>query len=160
MLDSPALLLSGVTFSYGHRPVLDSVDLALRPGSILGLLGTNGAGKSTLISMATGLLQPDSGSVHVHGINVCRDRVAAAAHLGFAPQRLGVYPTLTSRENLMIFAEFARLRRRAARARVDEVLELLDLQDQANRVVGELSGGQQHRVHTGMALVGKPGLLF
>lgn len=160
MTTPPCLLLSGVRLSYGPHRVLDGANLTIEPGTVLGLLGANGAGKTTVISVATGLRRADSGSVFVHGIDVARHRLAAARHMGLAPQRLGVYPTLTARQNLLIFAELARLRGKAARTRVDEVLETLDLEEQAERVVGELSGGQQRRVHTGMALVSRPRLLF
>lgn len=160
MTSPPALLLSGIRLSYGEHHVLDGVDLAVEPGTVLGLLGANGSGKTSLISVAAGLRRPDAGRALVGGVDLARDRLKAAQRIGFAPQRLGVYPTLTARENLLIFAELAGLRRRAASARIDEVLELLDLGAQAERVVGELSGGQQRRVHTGMALVGRPRLLF
>lgn len=140
--------------------MLKGVDLEVEPGAILGLLGSNGAGKSTLISVATGLLHQTSGEARVLGFDMRRDRLKAAPHLGYAPQSLGVYPTLTSRQNLMIFAELAGLRGRVAKARVAEVLAKLDLEPQADRLTGELSGGQQRRVHTGMALVGNPKLLF
>lgn len=160
MTTSPGLLLSGVELSYGPHRVLTGVDLSIEPGSILGLLGANGAGKSTVISIATGLLHPDSGNAFVDGIDVARRRVAAARLIGYAPQRLGVYPTLTARENLLIFAELAGLRGRASRSRVDAVLDTLDLGAQAARIVSELSGGQQRRVHTGMALIGRPRVLF
>jgi ABC-2 type transport system ATP-binding protein len=156
----PSLTLTDVRHSYGGHPVLTGVDLAVEPGTVVGLLGANGAGKTTLISIATGLLHADSGSVFVDDIDVSRNRLRAAERVGFAPQHLGVYPTLSTRENLMIFAELSGVRRKALRTRVDEILDALDLGSQAQRTVGELSGGQQRRVHTGMALVSHPRLLF
>ncbi|WBU38791.1 ABC transporter ATP-binding protein [Homoserinibacter sp. YIM 151385] len=160
MTSRPTLEMTGVSVSYGSRRVLDHLDLTIHRGTVLGLLGLNGAGKSTLISVAAGLLQPHSGHVLVEGLDISRKRLSAASRIGLAPQRLGVYPTLSARQNLMIFAELARLRGRAARRRVDEVLATLDLDAQSELVVGELSGGQQRRVHTGMALVSRPRLLF
>lgn len=145
---------------FGARRILDGVELTVAPGTVLGLLGANGAGKSTLISVATGLRRPDAGRVLVADVDVACDRLTAARHIGFAPQELGVYPTLTARENLLVFAELAGMRRWAARGRAEEVLEVLGLSGVRDRPVGELSGGQQRRVHTGMALVGRPRLLF
>lgn len=104
------LRLSGIRRSFGERAVLSGVDLALPAGQILGLLGPNGAGKSTLIAIANGSLAPDSGSVTVGGIDLASRRDAAAAVIGSAPQRLGIYPSLTVRENV---AGFARPSRRA-----------------------------------------------
>jgi len=157
---TPALELSGISYGYGPQRVLHELDLAVAPGTVLGLLGVNGAGKSTLISIATGLLRPDAGRALVEGVDVSQRRLEVAGRIGVAPQRLGLYPPLTVRQNLMVFAELARLRGRAARLRVDEVIDLLELRPQADKAAGELSGGQQRRVHTGMALVGRPQLLF
>lgn len=156
----PAIELRGVVKAFSNRPVLGGVDLQVPRGSVLGLLGANGAGKSTLIRIMTGLLAPDSGAVHVDGVDAVRRRGELGSRVGIAPQDLGLYPQLTARENLVCFGEIAGLGWRAARRRADEVLELLGLTGQAKRVAGVLSGGQKRRLHTGIALVHRPRVLF
>ena len=134
------LTLAGIVKRYGERTALDGVDLLVAPGETLALLGPNGAGKSTLVSIACGLLEPDEGMVRVSGVP------------GVAPQEIGIYPSLTVRENLWAFAEIhAVLHRRAER-----VLEPFVLSHLADRTAGRLSGGEQRRLHTAIALVHRP----
>ncbi len=154
------LRISSLAKSYGHTPVLRGIDLHVRAGQVLGLVGSNGAGKTSLISIATGLRPPTSGSVLVAGIDVTAHPHRAARHFGLAPQQLGLYPTLTTQENLRCFARLAGLRGRAVRNRVDEVAAALGLTDRLRQRADQLSGGQQRRLHTAMALVHRPELLF
>lgn len=93
-------------------------------------------------------------------VDVVAHPKAAAEHIGLAPQDLGIYPTLTTHENLYSFALLAGMGRRAACARVVEVAELLGLTDQLSKRAERLSGGQKRRLHTGMAVLGRPRLLF
>ena len=135
-----SLALAGVVKRYGSRVALDGVDLAVAPGEILALLGPNGAGKSTLVGIACGLLKPDAGSVRVQG------------RPGVAFQEIGIYPSLTVRENLWAFAEVHRVPRR----RAERLLEPFVLSELAERPAGRLSGGEQRRLHTAIALVHRP----
>ena len=154
------LHVRGLAKAYGPHAVLRGVDLDVERGQVLGLVGANGAGKTTLISIVAGLRRPDAGTVTVAGIDAVTHRAAAARHLGLAPQELGLYPTLTARANLRTFAELAGLRPRAARARADEVAALLGLADCLSQRADTLSGGQKRRLHTGMAVLHRPDLLF
>jgi ABC-2 type transport system ATP-binding protein len=154
------LTAKNITKSFGRHQVLSGVDLTAEPGQIVGLLGVNGAGKTTLISILAGLDHPDSGSVTIAGIDALRHRRAAARHIGIAPQALGIYPTLTVRENLGCFAGLAGLAGRQAQQRIEEVACLLGLSEALTRSAGQLSGGQQRRLHTGMAILHRPEILF
>ncbi|SDF98837.1 ABC-2 type transport system ATP-binding protein [Sinosporangium album] len=156
----PALALDGVTKRYGAVTALREVDLRIEPGEIVGLLGHNGAGKTTLMSIVAGLLRPDAGSVRVMGVNPVTAPHAARRLLGLAPQELGVYPPLTVHQNLLFFAELAGLRGRTAGRRIEEIAEPLGLTALLGRRVAHLSGGEQRRVHTGMALLHRPPLLL
>ncbi|QXJ25690.1 ABC transporter ATP-binding protein [Actinomadura graeca] len=155
-----ALTLRGVTKRYGTLTALDDVDMTIAPGEIVGLLGHNGAGKTTLMSIVAGLLRPDAGQVGVLGRDPARQPHEARRLLGLAPQELGLYPPLTVRQNLLFFAELAGLRGAAADRRVEEVAEPLGLTGLLGRRAARLSGGEQRRVHTGMALVHRPPLLL
>jgi ABC-2 type transport system ATP-binding protein len=153
-----ALAITGLRKAYGGRVALAHVDLDVAPGEVLGLLGPNGAGKTTLISIVAGLRRADAGSVRVAG--EAAGTRAARARLGLAPQDLGVSPTLTPRENMRLFGELAGLRRRALAERIGEVSDALDLGAVLDRPVRFLSGGEQRRVHTGLALMRRPALLL
>jgi len=128
--------------------VLAGVDLVVEGGECVALLGANGAGKTTLVSIAAGLLRPDAGQVDVGG------------SIGLAPQELGIYPTLSVRENLQFFAELAGFRPAAARREAENIAELLSLTEKISAEADTLSGGQKRRLHAGMALVGSPQLLL
>jgi len=154
------LRVDGVTKAYGEHPVLRGVDLDVAAGQILGLVGANGAGKTTLISIITGLRRCDGGSVAVGGVDALAHPKRAAGSLGLAPQELGIYPTLTARENLYDFARLAGMSSRAARTRTAEVAELLGLTEQLGLRGDQLSGGQKRRLHTAMAILHRPRLLL
>jgi ABC-2 type transport system ATP-binding protein len=154
------LEITGLKKAYGDNQVLRGVDLTVTPGQIVGLLGSNGAGKTTMISIVAGLRPADGGSVRVAGIDALRDRRQASRHIGLAPQDLGIYPTLTVQDNLSFFAGLSGLSGSTAGRRVREVAEAIGLADRLKKKAGELSGGQKRRLHTGMALLHKPELLF
>ncbi|MGW4688307.1 ABC transporter ATP-binding protein [Streptomyces sp. NPDC004244] len=154
------LSVRGVGKRYGRATALEGVSLDIARGEIVGLLGHNGAGKTTLMSLVAGLLRPDAGDIRVRGVSPVREPRRARLLLGLAPQELGVYPPLTVRQNLRFFAELAGLRRREAERRIEEVAEPLGLADLLERRVGRLSGGEQRRVHTAMALLHRPELLL
>jgi ABC-2 type transport system ATP-binding protein len=137
--------LRGIVKHYGSRVALDGVDLDVAPGEIVALLGPNGAGKSTLVGIACGLLAPDAGTVEVPG-----------GRPGVAPQEIGIYPSLTVRENLWAFAEVHRVRRGSA----EWVVEPFVLGALLDRPAGRLSGGEQRRLHAAIALVHRPRLVL
>jgi ABC-2 type transport system ATP-binding protein len=157
---SSVLYVDGVRKSYGNREVLRGVDLEVQPGEVVGLLGANGAGKTTLVSIVAGIRPADAGEVYVNGVDALRDSQAARRHLGLAPQDLGVYPTLSVRRNLRYFGEIAGLRGSELDERVEEIGSALSLEPIFDRPAGKLSGGQQRRLHTGMAMLHHPPLLI
>ena len=154
------LRIEGVEKRYGDVEVLRGVDLDADAGRVVALLGPNGAGKTTLVSIVAGLRSADAGSVRIADVDALADPVAARRMLGLAPQDLGIYPTLTVHRNLAFFGELAGLRRQALVARIDEVSGGLDLADLLLRRAGELSGGQKRRLHTAIAMLHRPPLLF
>ncbi|HLM87081.1 MAG TPA: ATP-binding cassette domain-containing protein [Solirubrobacteraceae bacterium] len=154
------LYASGVRKSYGSVDVLKGVDLEIEPGEVAGLLGHNGAGKTTFVSCVAGLRRADAGTILVDGVDAVKEPLKARRHLGIAPQDLGIYPTLTVRRNLELFSELAGLRGREMASNVEEVGEALSLTPKFDAHAGTLSGGQQRRLHTGMAMVYKAPLLI
>jgi ABC-2 type transport system ATP-binding protein len=154
------LEVQGVRKAYGATVALDGVDLDVEAGVILGLLGPNGAGKTSVVSIVAGLRRPDSGTVHVGGVDVVRRPQRAQQLIGLAPQETGVYLPLTVRDNLRFFAGLAGLRDRGLRDRIDEVGGALGLDDLFDRRASELSGGERRRLHTAIALVHHPRLVL
>ncbi|WP_280443801.1 ABC transporter ATP-binding protein [Nocardia brasiliensis] len=146
--------------SYGKKEVLTGVDLLVRPGEIVGLLGPNGAGKTTTASIVAGLTPADSGTVRIDDIDLATEPRQARRKLGFAPQELGVYPTLTARENLTFFGKLMGVGRRELPARIDEVASRLGITPFLTTRAHQLSGGQQRRLHTAMALLHEPDVLW
>jgi ABC-2 type transport system ATP-binding protein len=154
------LQIIGLRKAYGAHQVLCDVDLTATAGQVVGLLGANGAGKTTLISIVAGLRRADAGHVRLCGIDALRHPRRAAEHLGLAPQELGLYPTLTVADNLLLFGRLAGLRGPAARRNILTIAERLGLEAQLGQRAGELSGGQKRRLHTGLAVLHRPQVLF
>ena len=152
--------VQGLSKAYGSRQALDAVNLEVAAGEITALLGRNGAGKTTLVSIVAGLRSADSGRVVIGGIDALAEPRRARANLGLAPQDTGVYPTLSCRDNLRLFAGLAGLGRREARAAIDELAGSLGLTELLDRRAKELSGGERRRLHTAIALVGRPALVL
>ena len=150
----------GVRKSYGSTVALDGVDLLVEPGTIVGLLGRNGAGKTSLVSVVAGLLRPDAGRVLVGGVDIARDPRRARSLIGLAPQETGVYPTLSVRDNLRLFAALSDLRGRERDTRIDEVAAALMLGDLIDRRARDLSGGERRRLHTAIAVLHRPRLVL
>ncbi|MFD6156180.1 ABC transporter ATP-binding protein [Nocardia sp. NPDC060256] len=154
------LEIADLNKSYGKKQVLTGIDLTVRPGEILGLLGPNGAGKTTTASIVAGITAADSGTVRIAGIDIAAEPRQARRKLGFAPQELGVYPTLTARENLTFYGRLMGLGRKDLPARVDEVATRLGITPFLATRAHQLSGGQQRRLHTAMALLHEPDVLW
>ncbi|QIS12933.1 ABC transporter ATP-binding protein [Nocardia arthritidis] len=154
------LEICGLVKSYGERKVLGGIDIEVAPGEVLGLLGPNGAGKTTTASIVAGLTPADGGTVRISGIDVRERPRQARRKLGLAPQELGVYPTLTARENLIFFGRLMGVGRADLGPRVAAVAESLGVNAFLDIKAEHLSGGQQRRLHTAMALLHEPEVLW
>jgi ABC-2 type transport system ATP-binding protein len=154
------LVVDSVSKRYGPVRAVGGVSFDVRPGEIVGVLGPNGAGKTTTLSMISGLVRPDTGRIAVAGIDVAADPTAARRQLGYAAQGLSIYPILTTRENIAFFGRLCGLDRTETRERTDELIGMFDLGECRDRPAGELSGGQQRRVHIACALVARPRLVL
>ncbi len=157
------LRLNHVRKSFGRIVAVDGLSLHVREGEVLGLLGPNGAGKTTTISMAVGLLAPDSGTIEFH--HAGRDHgaptdPAVRAHIGVAPQALALYDELTGRENVEFFGKLYGLRGADLRARADRVLDLVGLTDRQHDGAAGYSGGMKRRLNVAIALVHNPRMLI
>jgi daunorubicin resistance ABC transporter ATP-binding subunit len=145
---------------YGETQALDDVDLEVATGSILGVLGPNGAGKTTALRILTTLSTPDSGRAWVDGHDVVAEPAAVRRKIGVTGQDATLDELLTGRQNLTMVSRLSRLGRSAARRRTDELLELFELTDAADRMVKGYSGGMRRRLDLAASLVMRPPVLF
>jgi ABC-2 type transport system ATP-binding protein len=143
----------------GGIAALNDFSLQLRPG-VLGLLGPNGAGKSTLMNILATVTRPTSGSVKWNGEDVALRPNGLRQVLGYLPQDFGVYPNLNPVEFLNYLAAVKGMSRPAARKRIDELLDLVNLTDARKRPLGGFSGGMRQRVGIAQALLNDPQLLI
>ena len=146
----------GLRKAFGTVQAVDGVDFIARDGAITGLLGPNGAGKTTTLRMLYTLMRPDAGSILVDGLDAVRNTLAVREHLGVLPDARGLYKRLTARENIAYFARLHGLSGAAVRARVNEMVALLDMQDIAARRTEGFSQGQLVKVALARALVHDP----
>lgn len=151
------MVARAVTRGFGGVPIVEAVDLEVRHGEVLGLIGPNGGGKSTLLLVLAGLVRPDAGSVEVLGRPAHQLAREAAGAVGLITATPGLYPALTVRENL---AFFAGLYQRSAEPEMPGLAARLGLADQLDRRVGELSSGQQQKVSLIRALLLEPTVLL
>jgi ABC-2 type transport system ATP-binding protein len=150
----------GLVKSYGKIEAVRGIDLAVRPGEVFGFLGPNGAGKSTTISILCTLLRPTAGQALVAGIDVTRDPGAVRARIGLVFQDPSLDDQLTARENLEFHAFLYNVPRPERRARIDGVLEMVELQERAGSQVKTFSGGMKRRLEIARGILHYPQVLF
>lgn len=154
--ESLALEMVGVSKRYGGRAAIEALTFEVRAGQSFGIVGPNGAGKTTTISIATGLLRPDEGSVRVDGIDVWKEPGRAQSQLGVLPDRLRIFDRLTGRQLLVHAALLRRVRRADAVSRAAALLHGFGLADDAERVVADYSIGMQKKIAIAASLVHAP----
>ena len=154
-----ALGLRGLTKRFGQTTAVDHLDLDVPRGSFYGLVGPNGAGKTTTLSMATGLLRPDSGTAHVLGVDVWDDPVAAKSQIGILPDGLRLFDRLTGQQ-LVTYAGLLRgMDRQLVAERTAELLAALGLTDAQDKLVIDYSAGMTKKITLACALIHAPRLL-
>ncbi len=164
-MDSTAALVFedvSKTFAAGGLSVraLDHVSIKTRPGLVTGLIGPDSAGKTTLMRLATGLLLPDSGSIHALGIDVLQRPLEVQSSVGYMPQRFGLYEDLTVQENLDLYADLQGVAPADRPARYRELMHMTGLAPFTRRLAGRLSGGMKQKLGLACTLVQPPRLLL
>jgi ABC-2 type transport system ATP-binding protein len=157
---TPAILAQGLSKTYGTHVAVNNLNLAVRPGEILGFLGPNGAGKTTTIKMLTGLLKPTAGTAAILGHNIQQEPVAAKALFGYVPDTPNLYGKLTGWEFLRFIARLYRVPPEQAEHRAAELLRLFDLTSAASDLIEGYSHGMQQKMAMAAALVHDPKVLF
>jgi sulfate/thiosulfate transport system ATP-binding protein len=154
-----AIVVEDVTKRFGSFTALEGVSVAVESGSLTALLGPSGSGKSTLLRVIAGLERPDEGCVLIEGENVTR-RPPQKRGVGFVFQHYAAFKHMTVRKNVAFGLEIRKRPRAEIRARVDELLELVQLGGLAERYPAQLSGGQRQRMALARALAVEPSVLL
>ncbi|RFU45964.1 amino acid ABC transporter ATP-binding protein [Paraburkholderia sp. DHOC27] len=160
---APVINLSGVSKSFGATKVLKEINLEVRPGEVLVLIGASGSGKSTVLRIMAGLETADAGEVWVNEVPLHDARRAREirGHVGMVFQQFNLFPHKTALGNVTLALIKARKMSPAdARKRGMEALERVGLADRAEHYPSQLSGGQQQRVAIARALAVEPGIMF
>lgn len=154
-MNQPAIEIAGLEKRYGPISAVDDLSLTVGPGEVFGVLGPNGAGKTTTVEILEGYRAPDAGTVRVLGLDPTREGADLRPRIGVMLQEGGLYPGITPREALALFATYYPSPRDPG-----ELLERVGLVDAAGTLVRRMSGGQKQRLSLALALVGNPELVF
>ena len=158
----PVLRIQGLVKRYGAKVAVEDIDLEVRAGSFYGIVGPNGAGKTTTLSIATGLLRPDAGTVTILGTDVWSPTEAAKAKrsLGVLPDRLRLFDRLTGAQFLYYAGTLRGLDGATARKRSADLADAFGLHDALGRLVGDYSVGMTKKVALAAAIIHSPRVLI
>jgi len=151
--------LVNVTKRYNDTTVVDSLNIKIETGEIVGIIGHNGAGKSTTMKMIAGLIEPTSGIVHVMGRDIQKEGVKVKQKIGFLPEESPLYEAMTAQQYLLFFSELYRMPRQNALKRIDQLLASLHLAEKT-KLTGEFSKGMKRKTAIARALLHDPDLLI
>src|SRR3954452_11375135 len=148
--------LKSLTKRYGSFTAVDGIDLSVPDGQLFGFLGPNGAGKTTTLRMIAGILQPTAGNIHLAGIDLAVDPIAAKQRLGFIPDRPFIYEKLTGAEFLRFVAGLYEQEGAQIEHRARELLALFDLEEWRDELVESYSHGMRQKLIISSAFVHRP----
>jgi ABC-2 type transport system ATP-binding protein len=157
---APAVSVHELRKSFGDKIAVAGINLEIAAGSLAGLVGPNGAGKTTSLSMMTGLLRPDTGTIRINGLDVWADPAAAKAIIGVVPAEVRLFDRLSGEELLEYAGRLHGLPAGEARSRAAQLLDVLDLSSDAKRLVADYSTGMRKKASLGCALIHNPSVLF
>jgi ABC-2 type transport system ATP-binding protein len=151
--------LTNVTKRYDNTTVVESLNLQIKAGEIIGIIGHNGAGKSTIMKMIAGLVEPTTGNVRVMGRDIHREGVKVKGQIGYLAEESPLYEAMTAQQYLLFFSELYRMPRQKALARIDQLLHSLDLAEK-DKLTGQFSKGMKRKTAIARALLHDPSLLI
>ena len=150
----------GLTKKYGHQTAVNHLTLQIQEGEVFGFLGPNGAGKTTTLLMFLGLTEPTSGKVRVMEFDPTREPFHVKEKVGYLPENVGFYDDMDARQNLRYIARLNRIPDQVSAKRIDELLELVGLIEEAKKKLGTYSKGMRQRLGIAEVLVKEPKLIF
>ena len=146
--------------TYGSVTAIDDLSLTINPGEIFGLLGPNGAGKTTTLRILITVLKPTTGSATVLGYDVVEEPDTVRSLIGYVPQERAIDRFLTGREHLQLLGDLYHLPKAQATQRIQELLKLVDLEEQADRAAKTYSGGMKRKLDIACGLLPNPKIVF
>ncbi len=155
-----AIWTCALTRRFGDLVAVENVSLRVRPGEIFGLIGSNGAGKSTLIKMLTTLVSPSSGTAQIAGFDIIKQATQVRQSIGYVPQMLSADGALTGYENLLLSARLYVIPRRERKQRIAEMLAMMNLTRDADRLVQHYSGGMIRELEIAQSMLHRPRVLL
>ncbi|MNB78495.1 putative ABC transporter ATP-binding protein YbhF [compost metagenome] len=158
METKPVIQVSHIRKAFGGKIVLDDISLEVRQAETYGLLGPSGSGKTTLVKLLTGIDEADQGDITVLGVKV--PKLSLLSQIGYMAQSDALYSELSAKENLEFFASLYGLKKAERNRRIQEVMEIVNLQDHLRKRVDQYSGGMKRRLSLAIALLHEPPLLI
>lgn len=156
----PMIEAHQLTRAFGDFLAVDQISFSIPSGQVAAFLGANGAGKTTTMRLLTGYLAPTSGTATICGLDMKTHRMEAARRLGYLPENGPLYPDLTPAESLQFFGRARGLIGPRLRTRIEEVVELCNLEEVFRKSIGKLSKGYKQRVGMAQALLHDPDVLI
>lgn len=154
------LYLQDVKKYYKKKKAVDGVSFGIQKGEIFGLIGANGAGKSTTISMITTMLKPDGGDILFQGQSIISNPKLIREHLGYVPQDIALYLSLSGRDNLVFWGNAYHVPKNKLDERIDEICDIIGFtKDTLSQKTASYSGGMKRRLNIGAALLHRPDFL-
>ena len=155
------LQLLNVKKYFKNNKAVDGISFQVQKGGVVGLIGANGAGKSTTISMIATMLKPDEGDILFHGQSLVRDPKVIREHLGYVPQDIALYLSLTGRDNLLFWGKAYHVSNSVLPDRITEICNIIGFtEDMLKQKVSSYSGGMKRRLNIGVALLHHPELVI
>lgn len=145
---------------YGEFTAVDGISFQIDKGEVVGLLGPNGAGKSTTISMISTLFKPSAGKILFEGQDIAKSPESIQPHIGYIPQEIALYETLSGYENLKYFGGLYGLNGKALKERIQKISEIIGIDERLKDRVGTYSGGMKRRLNIGVGLLHSPRLVI
>ena len=156
----PIIETEGLTKVYGSQTAVNQLTFQIREGEVFGFLGPNGAGKTTTLLMFLGLTEPTSGKVRVCGFDPARDPLGVKERVGYLPENVGFYEDMDARQNLRFVARLNRIPDDVSLERIEELLNVVGLLEEAEKKVGIYSKGMRQRLGIAEVLVKEPKVIF
>lgn len=157
--NSILISMNNLTKSFGKNMAINNISLDIFKQEIFGFVGPNGAGKSTLVSLLTTLIKPDNGHITINGYSILENPLEIRKMIGFVPQDIALYPTLSGYDNLKFWGGIYGLKKKELENRIEEALTIVAMKDRAKDKVDEYSGGMKRRINIAAALLHHPDIL-
>ena len=160
MTQNIAIKTVGLTKEFSKKKVVNGLNIEIETGEIFGFLGPNGSGKSTTIKLLCGLITPTSGEAFVKGYKITSEGEEIRKSIGYMSQRFSLYEDLTTYQNLHFYAQLYNVKKDDLENRINEVMELANLEHEKDKQAGKLSGGFKQRLAFACSIVHNPKIIF